>query len=215
MLVELNGKKVLFDAFISPNPLAEHIDISGIEADYMILSHGHADHVADAVTLAKQTRAQVLCIPEVAAWLSGQGVENVVDFNMGGTVQTGFGSVRMVTAHHSGGLPDGSYGGSPAGFVVSSEKTFYYAGDTALTLDMKLIPDWYKLDFAILPIGGHYTMDVDDAIRAADFVQTNDIIGMHYDTFPVIKIDHAEAVEKFASKGKKLTLLEVGESLNK
>ena len=111
-------------------------------------------------------------------------------------------------------MPDGSYGGHPAGFVISTkEKTFYFAGDTALHQDMKQIADEYKLDFAVLPIGDNFTMGIDDALKAADYVGTSHIIGMHYDTFPYIKIDHEEAMAKAGNQNKKLQLLKIGETI--
>ncbi len=120
----------------------------------------------------------------------------------------------MVNAIHSSSFPDGSYAGNPAGFVVEAgEKAFYYAGDTALTLDMKLIGEEYDIDFAFMPIGDNFTMDIKDAVKAADFVKTNTIIGMHYDTFPYIKLDRKE-VENVAANGKKeVKLMDIGETL--
>ena len=110
--------------------------------------------------------------------------------------------VKCVVAQHSSGLPDGSYGGNPMGFIVwLGDQTFYYAGDTSLTLDMSLIPTWAILDFAVLPIGNNFTMDAEDAARAAQMVQTKKVIGIHFDTFGFIEIDHAEAVAAFTKKG--------------
>ena len=133
--------------------------------------------------------------------------------NLGGTLQLPFGSVTMVAAAHSSSLPDGSYGGVAAGYIVKAEgKTFYFAGDTALTYDMKLIGERYALDLAILPIGDHYTMGIDDALVAADWIGASKIIGMHYDSFPVIAINHDEARAKAMAAGKELMLLSVGET---
>jgi len=121
-----------------------------------------------------------------------------------------------VVAQHSSSLPDGTYGGNPMGFVVeSTEGNFYYAGDTALTYEMKLIGDYRQIDFAFLPIGDNFTMGADNAIIACDFIRCNDIIGMHYDTFGFIKIDKNEAVSKFERAGKKLSLMEIGAQLKK
>lgn len=214
--VETGGKRLLIDPFIRPNPLASAIDPDEIQADYLLISHGHEDHIADAVELAKRTGALVICNFEISTWLSKKGVENIRPMNTGGKFNTGFGLVKCVTAHHSSGLPDGSDGGNPMGFIIKSpEHTFYYAGDTALTLDMQLIPEWFALDFAFLPIGDNFTMDADDAIKACDFIQCNDIIGMHYDTFGYIEIDHKEALDKFEREGKNLTLMAIGQTINK
>lgn len=214
--VEINGKHILFDPFITPNELAKHVDVNTIKADYILISHGHNDHIADAEMLAKRTKARVICNAEIHEWLSKKGVENIHPMNIGGKVKLDFGNVKCVVAIHSSGLPDGSYGGNPMGFVVeSSEGNFYYAGDTALTYDMKLIGDYRKIDFAFLPIGDNYTMGVDNAIIACDFIDCNTVIGMHYDTFGYIKIDKEEAVSKFSRNGKHLTLPEIGQTITK
>lgn len=212
--VEINGKTVLFDPFISGNPLASAIDIAAIKADYIFLSHGHGDHVADAAQIAKQTGAMCVGAYEVVVWLQNQGVQALHGMNHGGPVSFDFGTARGVNAVHSSSFPDGSYAGNPMGFVFSStEGNFYYSGDTALTLDMQLIPRWAKLDFAILPVGGNFTMDVADAITASDFVQCNTVVGVHYNTFPPIAIDVAAAKAAFTAAGKTLLLPAVGDTI--
>lgn len=214
--VEINSKHLLFDPFISPNELAKNIDVNSVKADYILISHGHEDHIADAVPIAKRTGAKVICTWEISVWLSKQGIENVHPMNIGGKVKLDFGSIKCVNAVHSSSLPDGSNGGNPMGYVVeSSEGNFYYAGDTALTYDMKLIGEYRQINFAFLPIGDNFTMGIDNAIIATDFINCKDIIGMHYDTFGYIKIDHIDAQNKFTRSGKKLTLLKIGESITK
>ncbi|HKC69607.1 MAG TPA: metal-dependent hydrolase [Bacteroidia bacterium] len=214
--ININGKNLLFDPFITPNSLAKSIDINSIPVDYMLITHGHMDHVADAVAIAKRTNAKIICTPEVGHWFEKQGVTNILAMNTGGKTKLDFGNVKCVRAEHSSSMPDGSYGGNPLGFVVeSNEGNFYYAGDTALTYDMKLIGDYRHINFAFLPIGDNYTMGVDNAIIATEFINCKDIIGMHYDTFEVIKINHDEAVKKFAHAGKKLTLMPIGETINR
>lgn len=212
--VETGNKTLLFDPFISPNPQAKHIDINSIKADYIFLSHGHGDHVADVVTIAKNTNATCVAAAEIAGWLEKQGLEKVHAMNHGGPITFDFGTARGVNAIHSSSLPDGSYGGNPMGFVFNTPAgNFYYSGDTALTLDMQLIPLWAKLDFAVLPIGSNFTMDVADAIKAADFVQCNTIIGVHYNTFPPIAIDTEKAKADFLAAEKKLLLPGIGETI--
>src|SRR5580704_11186897 len=178
--IETGGKNLLFDPFITHNPLAKHIDVNSLKPDYILVSHGHGDHTADLLTIQKNSDATVICIAEIASWLGNKGIE-AHGMNIGGAFNFEFGRVKMVNAIHSSSMPDGSYGGNPAGFVVYAEgKAVYFAGDTALTYDMKLLAD-ENLDWAFLPIGDNYTMGADDAIKAAGFINCNNIIGMHYD----------------------------------
>jgi len=212
--VETASKNLLFDPFISPNELASNIDIKTINADYILLSHGHADHVADCVSIAQQTDAMVIGAFEVTEWASNQGVAKTHPMNTGGQRPFDFGSVKCVNALHSSSLPDGSYGGNPMGFIVTSEQhSFYYSGDTALTLDMQLIPRCAKLDFAVLCIGDNFTMGYEDAIEAAKMIQCNTIVGVHYDTFGYIKIDKEAARQAFTNAGMTLHLPGIGETL--
>lgn len=212
-LLETTSKKLLFDPFITHNPLAKHIDIKTIEADYILISHGHGDHVADLVELAKQTKATVIAIPEIIGWVQKQEIDNVHPMNFG-KFTFDWGTVRMVVATHSSGLPDGSYGGNPAGFVIEADgKQIYFAGDTGLTIEMKILADIYNLDYAILPIGGNYTMDVDDALISTKYFDCDQVIGVHYNTFPVIEIDTKAAVDKFEREGKTLLLPAIGETI--
>jgi L-ascorbate metabolism protein UlaG (beta-lactamase superfamily) len=213
--VEAGGKRLLFDPFITPNPLAAEIDIKTIKADYLLVSHGHGDHVADLVELAKQTGASMISPFEVGSWFEKKGVQNVQSLNHGGTARLPFGRVKLTAAIHSSSMPDGSYGGEPCGFVVeSNDGNFYYSGDTALTMDMKLIGEQTELLFAVLPIGDHFTMGIEDAVRAADFVGATKIVGVHYDTFPPIKIDHAAAKQIAEAVGKELLLPKIGETID-
>lgn len=213
-LVEIKNKKILFDPFITGNPLAKNIKIEEIEADYILVSHGHFDHIADLVVIANKTNAMVICNWEIYEWASRQGIINIHPMNTGGSRTFDFGIVKCVTAQHSSSLPDGTYGGNPMGFVImSEEENFYYSGDTALSLEMQLIPLWTKLKFAVLPIGSNFTMDVADAIHAADFVQCDKIIGIHYNTFGFIVIDTEKAKKDFEQANKNLLLPEIGEAI--
>jgi len=212
--IELGGKSLLFDPFITPNPLAASVDIAKIKPDYILLSHGHFDHTADLVTMAKSSGATVICSWEISEWLKKQDVSKSHPMNTGGHWIFEFGKVKCVNAIHSSGLPDGTYGGSPLGFLLETPHgNFYYAGDTALHYDMKLIGEYKNIDFAFLPLGNNFTMGIDNAVIAADFVKCDRIIGMHYDTFDMIKIDHAEAISKFEATGKQLTLMKIGETI--
>ncbi|MBE2289789.1 MAG: metal-dependent hydrolase [Chitinophagaceae bacterium] len=213
-MVETGGKKFLFDPFISGNELTKGIvDASTITADYIMVSHGHVDHVADLVDIAKRTGAKVISSWEVVAWAQKNGVENVHPMNFG-PARFEFGKVHYTPAQHSSSMPDGSYGGNPGGFLFhDTEKKFYYSGDTALTKDMELIPLYAVPDVAILPVGGNFTMDVDDALIAADMIRCKKVIGVHFDTFGYIMIDHEKAKEAFRNAGKELILPAIGESI--
>ena len=212
---EINGQHLLFYPFITENPLARAVDIKKIKADYILVSHAHDDHLADAAELSEQTGATVISNFEVSEWLGKNGVKKTHPLNPGGSYRFNFGRAKFVNAIHSSSFPDGSYGGVAGGFVVESpEGNFYYSGDTALTLDMRLISDTTKLKFLVLCIGGNFTMDTDDALRAAALLQCKEIVGVHYDTFPPIKIDHAAAKEKFRANGLTLHLLPIGGTQN-
>jgi L-ascorbate metabolism protein UlaG (beta-lactamase superfamily) len=211
--VVVAGKHLLFDPFITGNPLAKSVDVNSVPADFILISHGHDDHMLDAVAIGKRTGAMVVSNFEIIEWLGGKGLERVHALNHGGAWIFEFGRVKLVNAVHSSMLPDGGNGGNPGGFVVeTSEGNFYYSGDTALTLDMQLIPVTTSLKFAALCIGDNFTMGIEDAIRAAEFVNCDHVLGVHYDTFPPIKINQTEAKAKFKAKGKTLHLLKPGET---
>jgi len=213
--VSINGKQILFDPFIKPNELAKQVNADAIPADYILLSHGHVDHIADCVGIAKRTGAKVVASWEIHEWLHKQGIDNTHPMNVGGKWNFDDFVVKCVAAQHSSGLPDGSYGGNPMGFIITSKDgNFYYSGDTALTLDMQLVPRWAALNFAVLPIGDNFTMDAKDASACAEMVKCKKIIGVHYDTFGFIKIDHAKAKQAFAQTGSELLLLKIGETIS-
>ncbi len=211
-LLEIDGTKVLFDPFITPNELAKDIDVEQINCDYILVSHGHEDHVADLVSIAKRTKAKVVSSFEIIEWLKKQGVDNGHPMNLGGAWQFDFGKVKMMFAAHSNSLPDGTYGGTAAGFIIQAGgKTLYYAGDTALTQDMKLTGELFDIDYAFLPIGDNFTMGIADAIIASDFIKCKNIIAMHYDTFGYITVDHEEAKKAFADAGVELSMLKISD----
>lgn len=214
LLLEIEDVKVLIDPFITGNPLAKDIiNVQDIKADYILLTHAHQDHTLDAEAIAKDCQATIVSNYEIATHYQNLGID-VHPMNHGGNWDFEFGKVKYVNAVHTSSFADGSYGGQPGGFVIQGEhKNIYIAGDTALTMDMKLIPYHTKLDLAILPIGDNFTMGIDDAIIASDFVECDKVLGVHYDTFGYIEIDHKEAKRKFFNKNKDLMLLEIGESI--
>lgn len=211
--IEIGRYKLLVDPFISGNPKASDINVDELEADYILVTHAHQDHILDVEQIAKLTGATIVSNFEIVTHYQNKGLEGH-PMNHGGQWDFEFGRLKYVNAIHTSSFPDGTYGGQPGGFIIEGEhKTIYIAGDTALTYDMKLIPMQTDLDLAILPIGDNFTMGIDDAIIASDFVKCDKILGYHFDTFGYIEIDHDEAKRKFFEKDKDLMLLEIGESL--
>jgi L-ascorbate metabolism protein UlaG (beta-lactamase superfamily) len=214
-LLETGGKRILFDPFISGNPLAKDVDPAAIRCDYIFVSHAHNDHTADVELVAGHNPDAVLvAIWEIHAYYSQRGIKTH-PMNKGGWWTFDFGRVKMVNAIHSSSFPDGTHGGDPAGFVlVCEDGTVYFAGDTALTMDMELIPmTCPSLDIAILPIGSNFTMSYHDALIATELLRCNRVIGCHYDTFGFIKIDHDEAQQIFTEKQKELVLMPIGSTM--
>jgi len=213
LLIEFGGKKLLFDPFISANELASSIDIKNIETDYILITHGHQDHVLDVEEIAKRTGATLISNYEIISYYANKGL-NGHPMNHGGKFKFDFGTVKYVNAIHSSVLPDGTYGGNSGGFVIWDDSNcFYIAGDTALTEDMKLIPlTCPKLDFAVLPIGDNFTMGYEDALIASQYIQCDQVMGYHFDTFPPIKIDKSEAKQLFDNHKKELLLPEIGKT---
>lgn len=210
--IELENTKLLFDPFISPNELANNIDINDIECDYILITHGHEDHIADVESIAKRTGAKLISNFEIINWFAAKGIDNGHPMNIGGKWKFDFGTVTYFTAQHSSVMPDGASGGNPGSFIIETKDgTFYHAGDTGLMMDMQLIPKLHKLDFALLPIGDNFTMGIDEAIIASEFIDCNKIIAMHYDTFGYIVVDKEEAVAKFATSNKELIFVEIGD----
>jgi len=214
LAIEINGKHIIVDPFITGNDISkDKVDIQQLKADYILVTHAHQDHTLDVEAIAKNTGATVVSNYEIANHYEAKDLK-VHPMNHGGSWEFDFGKVKYVNAIHTSSFPDGSYGGQPGGFIIeANEKCIYIAGDTALTMDMKLIPMRHELDLAVLPIGDNFTMGVDDAVIASDFIECNRILGCHYDTFGYIEIDHKIAKEKFEMKKKELLLLEIGESI--
>ena len=211
--MDIDGVQVLLDPFLSDNPVAAgHVD--QVAADFIIVSHGHGDHVGDTVAIARRTGATVISNFEISNWLAGQGVENVHPQHIGGGFTYPFGYVKLTIAHHGSALPDGSYGGSPAGVLISTNagKKVYFACDTGLFASMRLYGD-EGLDLAVLPIGDNFTMGPEDALLAVKMLRPGTTIPVHYDTWELIAQDpHAWAVRVEAETESKAMVLAPGDA---
>ncbi|HWJ79942.1 MAG TPA: metal-dependent hydrolase [Niallia sp.] len=215
--IQTNGKSLIIDPFISGNPSAT-TKVENIQSNAVLLTHAHMDHILDAVPIAKANNAPIVANPELAAYMSWKGAETI-GMNIGGTLDLGFAKAKMTHAFHSSGIIDEEnknilYGGMPAGFIIEAEgKTIHHAGDTGLFSDMKLIGDRYNLDVAFVPIGDHFTMGPEDALQAAEWYQAKLVIPIHYNTFPVIKQDANEFINKLEQLGLKGKALQIGETI--
>ena len=210
------SNRVLIDPFLKPdNPVAS-AGPDDLDPTHILLSHGHADHAGAIVEIAKRTGATCVAIVELARWLSAQGVEDVADPNLGGTIEFDWGWVRLVPAFHTNTLPDGHAIGLSAGFVIwIGGAAVYHLGDTCLFSDLSLVADRTPIDVALTPIGGHYTMDQEDAVTAVELLDPGTVIPMHYDTFPAIKADperFKRDVEASSRTNAKVAILKPGET---
>ena len=212
--LDVNGTKMIVDPFLKGNnPLAETA-ADDIDVEYVLITHGHGDHVADAVSIAKRCNATVIANFEIADWFGRQGVEKTHPQHLGGGFNHPFGYLKMTPALHGSKLPDGEYGGMPAGFLLKTgHENIYIAGDTALFSDMSLIGE-HDIDLAILPIGDNFTMGPDDALRAVKFLNPKKVIPCHYNTFGYIMQDAAAWAERInAETSAEAIVLDVDGSL--
>ncbi|MEI6351861.1 MAG: metal-dependent hydrolase [Verrucomicrobiota bacterium] len=213
--IETSTHRLIIDPFLSGNPLAK-TKAEEVECDFVLLSHGHEDHLGDAVAIAKRTGATIIGNYETATYCSQQGA-NAHPMQLGGAWKFPFGRVKLTIAHHSSSIGTESgftYMGNPAGIVISADgKTIYHAGDTGLFLDMKLIGELDRIDVALLPIGDNFTMGPEDAARAAEFVNAPLSIPMHFNTFDLIKVDPQRFVSKVKAGGREARVLAIGESI--
>lgn len=211
-MLDVNGTQLLVDPFFTGNPAAS-ISAAEAQADFILVSHGHGDHVGDAVAIAKRTSATVIANFEIINWFEGQGVTNAHAQHIGGGFNYPFGYLKLTQALHGSALPDGSYGGNPAGFLLTAEgRKIYLACDTGLFGDMKLIGE-EGIDLAVLPIGDNFTMGPADALRAVKLLQPKHVIPVHYDTWGLIAQDvQAWAKRVSAETSAKVHVLKPGES---
>ncbi|MFD2333352.1 metal-dependent hydrolase [Cohnella sp. GCM10020058] len=216
--LEQDGRSLIIDPYLTGNPLAS-ASATDIQADHILLTHGHGDHVGDTAAIAKRTGAQVVGTPELATFLGWQGVENTVGMNIGGTYDLGYAKVKMVQAFHSSGytLTDEQrivYLGMPTGLIVTwGGLTILHAGDTGLFGDMKMIGERHKIDLAFIPIGDHFTMGPEDALTAAEWLNPKQVVPVHFDTFPPIRQDADAYAQALEQKGIKGTVLKPGDRL--
>lgn len=214
-MIETEEHRILLDPFLTDNPAAK-IPVQQLpKVDHILISHGHFDHVADAATIAKQHDATIVAIYEIADWFTKtQNVESTVGMNIGGQIELPFGSVKMTPALHSSQLPDGSYGGEPAGFLVTIQGTrIYFACDTALFSDMKIYAE--NVDVAVLPIGDVFTMGIDDSVAATKLINAKKVLPAHYDTWPPIAQNANEWVARIQTETTaEPVVLAVGESID-
>ena len=206
---------IITDPFIRHNALASTIDVAALQCDYLLLSHAHSDHVADVEEIAMNCGATVIANYEIVQYYSKKKI-NGIAMNIGGTVSIKSCKIKMVGAVHSSSFEDGSYGGLACGYVISDDKhNIYFAGDTALHKDMTLLKEWYgKMDCAILPIGDVFTMGIEDALMASNFINSERIIGCHYNTFAPITIDTDKAAFTFKEAGKELIIMSIGQQID-
>lgn len=214
-LIETKSHRLVIDPFLSGNPKAP-VKPDDVKCDFILITHGHGDHVGDAVAIAKRNHATIIGTYEIATFCGNQGVKNH-PMNIGGSHEFPFGPVKLTLAHHSSGFQakDGFvYLGDPYGFLITADgATIYHAGDTCLFLDMQLIGQMNRIDVALLPIGDNFTMGIDDAAKAVEFLKPRITVPMHYDTFDLIQADPKEFAHKAESKGTKVEVLGIGKSL--
>jgi len=212
--IESDGHKILLDPFLNDNPSAPK-KAEEVDADFILISHGHFDHIADAASIANRCGAKVLAIFEIAQWLANEhNVKDTVGMNIGGGIDMPFGRVKLTHAIHSSQLPDGSYGGNPGGFVVSfPEGNVYLACDTALFSDMQLIGNM-GIDLAVLPIGDLFTMGIDDSVTATKLLAPKRVAPAHYNTWPPIEQDAKAWAQRISAETEASSVvIEPGESI--
>ncbi len=208
-----DGKIILIDPFLDGNPTSP-VKSDDVTADFIVLTHGHGDHVGDSFKIAKRSDPLFICVNELADYVSSKGFK-AHNMHIGGAYNFEFGRVKFTIAHHGSISPEGNYTGEPSGVVLTIDgKNIYHTGDTGLFLDMKLIGELNKIDYMLVPIGDNFTMGIDDAVKAVEFVNPGVAIPMHYNTFPVIEADPNEFKSKVEALGKKCIVMDYGQEID-
>jgi len=207
-----DGKVILIDPFLDDNPTSP-VKADDVTADYIVITHAHGDHVGDAFKIAGKSDCLIIANNEIANYVAGKGYK-AHNMHIGGGYNFDFGRVKLTIAHHGSITPEGEYGGEPCGVVLSIDgKDIYHTGDTGLFLDMKLIGELNEIDYMLCPIGDNFTMGIDDAVKAVEFVNPKTVIPMHYNTWPIIAADPNEFKTKVEAAGKNCRVLEFGEEI--
>lgn len=207
------GINILIDPFLDDNPTSP-VKSKDVKADYIILTHGHGDHLGDSFKIAKRCNSTFICVNELANYCAEHGF-NAHNMHIGGGFNFNFGRVKFTIAHHGSKTPDNQYTGEPAGVILSVEnKNVYHTGDTGLFYDMKLIGEMIPIDYMLLPIGDNFTMGITDAVKAAELVNPKVAIPMHYNTFPVINADPNQFKKSVEAKGITCKILNFGEEIS-
>jgi L-ascorbate metabolism protein UlaG (beta-lactamase superfamily) len=207
-----DGKKILIDPFLDDNPIAP-VKSKDIDADFIVLTHGHGDHLGDAFKIAERCKPLFICVNELANYCADKGFD-AHNMHIGGSHEFEFGKVKFTIAHHGSMTPDNYYAGEPAGVILTIDgKNIYHTGDTGLFYDMKLIGEMTSIDYMLLPIGDNFTMGIEDAVKAVELTNPKTAIPIHYNTFPVIEADPNEFKTKVEAKNKKAIVMEFGQEI--
>ncbi|MCX7612248.1 MAG: metal-dependent hydrolase [Ignavibacterium sp.] len=210
--IKTNGYEILIDPFLDDNPVSP-IKSKDVDPDFVILTHAHGDHLGDSIKIGNKSNPLFICVNELAEWLKSKGLK-AHNMHIGGSRNFEFGKVKFTIAHHGSITPDGNYAGEPAGVILNIEnKTFYHTGDTGLFYDMKLIGEINSIDYMFVPIGDNFTMGIDDAVKAVEFVKPKIAIPIHYNTFEIIKADPELFKQKIEANGFNCRIMKFGEEI--